>query len=219
MATKIEFDPGDKAAPLGSFPRMRAETITAGSRLKDVAMFVRDVTPHIDLLREGDRFKVLCDSDGVQFTSWGAFCEAPVPYGLNHPCEMVERVRGADPKDLVTEVKANPGKTRAEAGAMGGRGNKAGSDTTSFKDRGSSYIGRRLARDANSDNILMATAANDLLNRIEAGGLSFHAAGIEAGFIEKKLQISLDPARAATALRRHFTGDRLTQLREALNTA
>jgi hypothetical protein len=39
---------------------------------------------------------------------------------------------------------------------------------------------------------------------------------VEAGFRERTVQIPLDVTRAARALRRHFTGDALTQLRNAL---
>jgi hypothetical protein len=38
-------------------------------------------------------------------------------------------------------------KTPSEAGVMGGRGNKADSNATSVKDRGATYILRRLKRD------------------------------------------------------------------------
>ena len=52
-------------------------------------------------------------------------------------------------------------------GRKAGGATKQVSDTTSFRDRGSSYIAKRLARDR-----------MDLFQRVRAGELSLHAAGI-----------------------------------------
>ena len=56
----------------------------------------------------------------------------------------------------------------------------------------------------------------DLHARVLANELSPNGAMVEAGFRERTVQIPLDVTRAARALRRHFTGDALTQLRNAL---
>jgi hypothetical protein len=61
----------------------------------------------------------------------------------------------------------------AAAGAKGGRGHKASSNTTGF-DRGSTYLLRRLKRDR-----------PDLAERVIAGEMSANAAAIEAGFRKK----------------------------------
>jgi hypothetical protein len=52
-------------------------------------------------------------------------------------------------QDLAADPTVTPAATHAEAGAMGGRGNKAGANSTSFS-RGSTnatYLVRRLKRD------------------------------------------------------------------------
>lgn len=69
-------------------------------------------------------------------------------------------------------VKVEAAKTHAEAGKLGGRGNKASSDSTGFNDtpkkpkRDAEYWIARLKRDAATD-----THAAALLGSIEAGDI------------------------------------------------
>lgn len=65
-----------------------------------------------------------------------------------------------------------------------------------------SYLARRLARDR-----------PDILDRVESGEIaSFHAAAIEAGIVERKVQIPVEPGRAAKLIRKHFSSEQVEAL-------
>ena len=85
---------------------------------------------------------------------------------------------------------------------MGGRGNKAVVNTNSYHGKNkASYILARLERDKKTD----------LLERVNAGELSAHAAAIEAGW--RKRMIQLEPTVegfAAAIMRRLDEGQRST---------
>ena len=90
-------------------------------------------------------------------------------------------------------MRAESGKTRdllkshAEAGAGGGRGNKAPTNGRGFKYGGNTdYTKARLARDR-----------PDLLTKVESGELSANAAAIEAGFRQRMMQVPADDLHAA----------------------
>jgi hypothetical protein len=55
----------------------------------------------------------------------------------------------------------------------------------------------------------------ELHQQVIAGELSPHAAMLNAGFREKKIQISLDPVKAAESLRKHFSDEAWHQLKQA----
>lgn len=81
-----------------------------------------------------------------------------------------------------------------------------GSNTTISRDRGQTYIVRRLKRDR-----------PDLAVRVIDGELSARAAGIEAGFVPRTQTVRLDdPESAARTLRRHMAPEDLAQLKELL---
>lgn len=58
----------------------------------------------------------------------------------------------------------------------------------------------------------------DLFDRVKAGDLSLHKAGIEAGFVADEFSCPKDPAKAAQRLRRHFTGERFAELARAMGS-
>jgi len=88
-----------------------------------------------------------------------------------------------------------------ERGAMGGRGNKASDNITSFS-RGTSqeYLAARIKRDH-----------PDIVSRIEAGEFtSIRAAALEAGIVKPTATIRIDtPEAAIDGLLRRFTFDQL----------
>lgn len=58
----------------------------------------------------------------------------------------------------------------------------------------------------------------DLLKQVKSGKLSAHAAMIQAGFRQKSLTVPADVAKAARALKRHFTGESLAALIRELSS-
>jgi hypothetical protein len=96
--------------------------------------------------------------------------------------------------------------THQEAGRMGGRGNKAGSDTTSFG-RDAEYLTARIARDR-----------PDILEDMQAGKYkSVRAAALEAGIVRPRFTVPADDVRAiARALVRHLTVDQIEELTSIL---
>jgi hypothetical protein len=58
----------------------------------------------------------------------------------------------------------------------------------------------------------------DLHAKVLAGELSVHSAMIEAGFRERKVEIPLDPERAAGLIKKHFNEDQIVELIDYLVT-
>jgi hypothetical protein len=83
--------------------------------------------------------------------------------------------------------------THSEAGKKGGRGNKAGSITPSFSDRGATRALRRLKRDR-----------PDLAEQVIAGKLSAHAAAIKAGFRGATWSAPVDPEQLAVSISKRY---------------
>jgi hypothetical protein len=98
--------------------------------------------------------------------------------------------------------------THAKAGAKGGRGKKAnegtikaGSNTTSFQERGTTYQLRRLKRDR-----------PDLAKKVVAGEITGNAAAIQAGFRQRLIQHPATVDGFIQAATKHLSTDERRQL-------
>ncbi len=139
--------------------------------------------------------------DGAAFTSFREFVEYPLWHGLECPwsrlvlyCEHDEECRAL----LLGQVGEQP--TRSDAGAKGGRGNKATDNISSFKHgTDPTYTLARLKRDA-----------PDLAKMVIDGDISANAAAIQAGFRKPTKTIPIDtPASAVRALLRVFSAEEI----------
>ena len=108
------------------------------------------------------------------------------------------RKMGEIDAEAIQAARENPQPTHADAGAQGGRGNKASDNITGFRGTSQDYTLRRLARDR-----------PDLLDRIESGELTPNAAAVEAGFRKRKIQVEPEPQAVQRMLDRHRPGWRL----------
>ena len=126
------------------------------------------------------------DKNGKPFRSFESFVTHRLWQGLETTIDDL-RVYCRKQPDIVELILAemNPGATHAEAGAKGGRGNKASDNVTGFSGRGNSaiYTLKRLKRDR-----------PDLFEQVIGGIMSPNAAAIEAGWRVKKS--SLDQLRS-----------------------
>lgn len=115
------------------------------------------------------------DKHGKLFLSFEAFITHPLWQGLESSIADL-RVYCRKQPDIERLILAEiePGATLAEAGAKGGRGKKASSNTTGFVDRGATYLLKRLKRDR-----------PDLFQQVLDGVMSANAAAIKAGFKKK----------------------------------
>jgi hypothetical protein len=114
------------------------------------------------------------DKHGKEFGSFEAFATHPLTQGLETTLDDLRVHCRKHPevyKLLLTEIE--PGATKADAGAKGGRGHKAIDIVNSFSKGGNSalYTLKRLKRDR-----------PDLFQVVLGGGMSANAAAIEAGF-------------------------------------
>jgi hypothetical protein len=140
------------------------------------------------------------DKNGVPFASFEAFVSHPYWHGLESSIDDLRAYcRRHDDVRRLIEAAVDPLDTRVDAGAKGGRGNKASDNVTSFRGNSATYTLKRLKRDR-----------PDLLERVTAGELSANAAAREAGW--RKVPSALDRlrkdwAKATPKERRTFLGE------------
>lgn len=125
----------------------------------------------------GEKFKawtLLKDASGSPFAHFDAFCEAPTPHGLGVPSARIraalEQVHG---KAAVRVMTTAPAMTKAEAGARGGKGNKAADNVRSLGGNSSEARIARLKRDFPA--IADAYASGEL----KSVSAAWRAAGLE----------------------------------------
>lgn len=125
---------------------------------------------------------------------------------LGAPLAEVRRtaaeVKAKRVQEWAEEAQNNPILTHEEAGAKGGRGNKASNDITSFRGTAGSYLSRRLAR--KFPEIAARQAAGEFS--------SVRAAALEAGIVKPTFRASLTVDGVARAVRRHFAPDQIAEL-------
>lgn len=133
------------------------------------------------------------DQNGQPFTSFESFVAHKLWWGLESSIDdLLAYCRKDEATRRLVLAAADRAMTMEEAGAKGGRGKKADSNTTSFN-RGATYSLKRLKRDR-----------PDLADKVIAGELSANAAAIEAGFRKKTITIPDDPVAITKALVRRF---------------
>lgn len=148
----------------------------------------------------------------VMAPSFEAFCRDKLEMTIDRVETIVAGVKAlqeqGNAKPTAAEAVAAARKipTPSERGEQGGRGNKAGSNPTSFG-RGRSYLAARLKRDH-----------PEIVARVQAGEFkSVHAAAVAAGIRKPTATIPVDTAEAAVAaLLRRFTR---TELVDAIRKA
>jgi len=116
-----------------------------------------------------------------------------------------EHERLATMRDFVRAALGDdlePVMDHTDAGKLGGRGNKASNNITSFRGDDPDYKLRRLKKER-----------PDLAQRVIDGGLSANAAAIEAGFTPPKISIRLDNMHAAArTLKNRLTREQREEL-------
>lgn len=196
MATFSEV--GDWSAPRGS------AGWTQAVRLKVATLYLRVVDQENELghwvaaLQETKGWQTLLDPAGQPFSTWEAFCVEPIPYGLG--VAAGDLAAEVERRSLAQKLAANPaiGKvdTRQEAGAKGGRGNKASNNVTSFRGNAASYLVRRIKRKA--PEIATALAEGKYRSAREAA----RAAGIS---LQDYVAVVADnPEKALRRLVKHY---------------
>lgn len=140
------------------------------------------------------------DKHGDRFESFEAFVSHPLWWGLESSIEeLIAYCRNAPDVQQLIREQVSAASTRSEAGAKGGRGNKAVGNTRCFDEANTAtYALRRLKRDR-----------PDLAEKVVAGALSAHAAAVEAGFRAPTWTAPADPIRLAEAIERKFPGWKL----------
>lgn len=157
--------------PLDRDPVRAVQTAvnTGGMKLFQV------VPAMIERIIQDDLWHGRADAQGRPFASFMAFAEAPQWEGLGVPlhrlCDWCHD-RPEVVRLIQTSVPEMP--THAEAGAKGGRANKAGDDVTSFgRGNSTAYLAARLKRDR-----------PDLLAEVAEGRRSVRDAAKAAGIVK-----------------------------------
>jgi len=152
------------------------------------------------------------DNELHRFADWGEFVESVCelePGWADFLVEHEARLTGDYQADRRTAAvalaeKAEPGPTHKDAGAKGGRGNKAADNVSSFSHgNAADYLTRRIARDR-----------PDILERMKAGEFrSVRQAALEAGIVKPRWSAPVDIDALAAALLRRYSSDELTALK------
>lgn len=195
-------DIGNPDAPVGSRDWVQACNMRAQEDVSDAKTRVTKMRISLLTLQRPEYLEQLRDRNGRPFVTFDAYCNAPQPWGLGFPAEVAHAVIEEKDGDrrigaLVTEhqermAKATPPKSPTQAGAMGGRGNKAPSDAKHLSHgETSDYIASRIKRDR-----------PDIAEAVERGEYSsMRQAGIAAGFVKPRKAVTLgDPVRLASRI-------------------
>ena len=174
-----------------------------------------DVPPLLKAILKDGRWKSrrLKTDEMANFDRFEEFVKAEPLRGLGGDIELIKRMCSADNEALKLidrEVTPPPGNptganqhSREAEGITSIRSNSRGTHQGTTKLYALRVLGEKRP---------------DLLDRVIAGGLSPHAAMVEAGFREKSITIPSDPENAARRLAKHFAGDRLDALIASLAT-
>lgn len=143
------------------------------------------------------------DKDGVPFRSFEAFSTHRLWQGLESSIDdLLAYCRKHPEVQRLIKAEVDQPDTPEEAGAKGGRGNKATDNISGFSHGTSSaYALKRLKRDA-----------PELFRKVVDGEMSANAAAIEAGFRRPAMTIPADIDGVARALRRRFTPTECSRL-------
>lgn len=135
------------------------------------------------------------DRNGQPFRSFEAFATHMLWQGLESSIsDLLLYCRNRSDVAELIRREVGAADTPSEAGAKGGKGNKAVDSIKSLGGTDPTYTLRRLKRDH-----------PELAEKVVAGKLSAHAAAIEAGFRQPTFAVSAaDPDAAVAALIRKF---------------
>ena len=196
------------------------------SSLGTVPNLIRDI-------EEGECWRIFKfpDSDIVRWNAaeFRRFVEAPRPRGCETPIHVLEQaLRGTDAWEVFLRLtRGAPGNpTGANQYTQGIRDIVTDSTEAPATIPISPEVPRPRQRDysreaatGNSTSYTLRRlerSAPELLERVRTGELTPHGAAVKAGLAEPKITVPKHPERAARVLGRHFTGDRLNLLIEAL---
>jgi hypothetical protein len=154
--------------PINTLRNLQRSIMHGGERAFEL------VPMSLKTLIEHKVWKECHDKNGQPFKSFEAFAAAPFWFGLNSTVNELKAfcIKHDDVRRLIDEaVDPAPLVDYSEAGAKGGRGNKASDNITGFRGTDPTYTLKRLKRDR-----------PDLAEKVVRGELSAHAAAIDAGF-------------------------------------
>ena len=134
--------------------------------------------------------------------------EAWKPLGLASFDMLCELMVGLSPEQMDAIRSANPGATIKAV--LGKHGGDRKSEAVKDQDSKSTSIGR-------SSDYRLARIARDHPEINVQDFPSVRQAALKAGIVEPSFQCPKDPTKAAKRLRRHFDGERLTQLVDLLS--
>jgi hypothetical protein len=161
-----------------------------GSRLFDV------VPAQLRTVIKQELWKQCADKKGQPFPNFEAFVVHKLWWGLESNIDdLLAYCRNAPEVQSLIREQVPKTYTHVEAGAKGGRGKKANSNTTSFSDRGSTYALRRLKREKPK-----------LAEQVIAGKLTANAAAIQAGFRKATWSAPAEPELLAAAVAKRYPG-------------
>jgi hypothetical protein len=150
-------------------------------------------------------WQLLTDAKSKPFKSFRSFALTKLPYGLGcteDQLSLLLREAQKSVEDRAVETKELPQPEIGKGKPGPGRGNKTGSHTTRFNDRGADYLTARIARDN-----------PDILERMKAGEFkSVRQAALEAGIVHRRISIPTEPEAAARTLRKVFNPADLARL-------
>ena len=143
------------------------------------------------------------DKDGTPFKSFESFVTHRRPQGLESNIdELLAFCRRHEEVQKLIRGEVEP--EREHRGATKEERENRDSNTTS-SGRGATYLLKRLKRDIPA-----------LFERVVKGELTANAAAIEAGFRERTITITANPAKAARSILKNFTRDEIDALITAL---
>src|SRR5262249_12415683 len=150
----------------------------------------------------------LTDAEGRPFGDYDSFCQTPPPFGLGMTSEVVagiigERVMAHGARERVQHAARHTSGTVQPLGNSRGRQVRDSEQAERARQRGvSGHTQHKLDR--------TAKLRPDLLEQVQRGELSVHAAALAAGIVKTAhFTIPLDPHKATNALLRRFTSDEI----------
>lgn len=139
----------------------------------------------------------------VEFKSFKEFVTTPLLQGLGTTVEHLKNICADD-------IEAQ---TLIDAAVKEKPGNRKG--TNRFTGRTVDNVHSSIRPSGNEQSRALRrlrTQRPDLHSKVLKGELSPHAAMIEAGFREKKIEIAVDPERAARIIKKYFNEDQIASL-------
>jgi hypothetical protein len=183
-----------------------ANDIANGQTVADIQEMMRDagfglkhLPIHLEILLKEEAWKhrVIKQTGKVaEFDRFEDFVEANLCAGLESSVDQLKRLCSDNVPvlDLIDHAVQNPN----------GVHNRAVDNSNSIERPTGTTRANALRR--------LRTQRPDLHTKVLKGDLSPHSAMIEAGFREKKIEIAVDPERAARIIKKYFNEDQIASL-------